>query len=200
MHKKQELGKVSNNEHIRITAKYMVIENGAMKEIGPVEFNVEITAEEEEEIRIEMLGSKYYSPWNYGRWANMGEALLIKTYGPQNPLATVHLAWAKGERERIISGCKFLTKEDIDNKLSLLDTLGEAMPSREELLSGIEDCFIWKEVWTRETGHQWENYTLLKRTPSKDEYDYADTWNSYPERLNKFSTETIIRMLKEYKK
>ena len=77
-----------------------------------------------------------------------------------------------------------------------MDSLGETKPSREELLAGIEDRFIWKEVWTRETGHQWENYTLLKRTPNKEEYDYADTWNSYPVRLNTFSTESIIKMLK----
>ena len=95
---------------------------------------------------------------------------------------------------------RFLTKEDIDAKLSFLESLGDTMPSREELLAGIEDCYIWKEVWTRDTGHQWEEYTLLKRKPSEDEYDYADTWDFSPIQLGNFTTEAIIRMLKAYKK
>ena len=95
---------------------------------------------------------------------------------------------------------RFLTKEDIDAKLSFLESLGDTTPIREELLAGIEDCYIWKEVWTRETGHQWDEYTLLKRKPSEDEYDYADTWNFSPIQLGNFTTETIINMLKAYKK
>ena len=196
----QKRGIISGIEHIRLTAKYVVTENRTLRVIGPVEFDVEITTEEAEKIRTKMLGSEYYSPWEYGRWADMGEALLIKTYGPQNPLARVHLGWAEGERERMISRCKFLTQDDIDKKLLLLDSLGDSELSREELLAGIEDRYIWKEVWTRETGHMWENYTLLKRTPSKEEYDFADTWNLYPIRLSKFSTETIIKKLRGYKK
>lgn len=62
---------------------------------------------------------------------------------------------------------------------------------------GIEDCYIWKEVWTRETGHSWEEYTLLKRTPSKEEYDFADTWQFSPIKLNELSTAAITKMLKE---
>lgn len=95
---------------------------------------------------------------------------------------------------------RFLTKEDIDAKLSFLESLGDTTPIREELLAGIEDCYIWKEVWTRDTGHQWEEYTLLKRKPSEDEYDYADTWSFNPIQLGSFTTETIINMLKAYKK
>ena len=94
-----------------------------------------------------------------------------------------------------------MTKKDIDEKLSYLDNIeGEIAPIREELLAGIYNCYIWKEVWTRETGHLWENYTLLKRTPNKEEYDYADTWDFYLIPLKNLSTKAIVRMLKEYKK
>ena len=78
--------------------------------------------------------------------------------------------------------------------------MGSIPPIREEVLAGINNCYIWKEVWTRETGHMWENYTLLKRTPDKEEYDYADTWDFYLIQLKNLSTEAIVKMLKDSKK
>ena len=60
--------------------------------------------------------------------------------------------------------------------------------SREELLSGLENRCIRQEVRTRETGHMWKEYTLLERIPSKEEYDYTDTWRFYPVRLTCFLT------------
>lgn len=166
------------------------------EKIGPVEFEVEVTEDELEEIRVLMIGSKYYQPQPYGRWADKGSALLSEKFGPQDPKARLHLSWAKGERERITGGCRFLTQKDIDEKKALLESLGDTSPSREELFAGIEDCFIWKEVWSRETGHMWEQYSLLRRIPSKEEYDYADC-NFYPIRLKTFSTDLIIKMLKD---
>ena len=93
-----------------------------------------------------------------------------------------------------------MTQKDIDEKLLFLDSLGDIVPIREEVLAGINNCYIWKEVWTRGTGHLWENYMLLKRTPDKEEYDYADTWDFSLVRIDELSTEATIRMLKEYKK
>ena len=54
---------------------------------------------------------------------------------------------------------------------------------------------MWEETWTRETGHLWNKYFLLRRTPTQEEYDYADTWDFKPVRLRKFPTETIVNML-----
>lgn len=55
-----------------------------------------------------------------------------------------------------------------------------------------EPRYVGEQIYTM----QWENYTLLKRKPSKDEYDYADTWHFYPVSLMVFSTDEIIKMLK----
>ena len=182
-----------DKEHIRLQAWNVVT-----KVIGPVEFEVEVSEEEAEKIKAQMMGSEFYEPRRYGCWAEKGAALLDEKFGPQDQDSVTHLLhWAEGERERLTAGCRFLTQEDIEGKKAYLDSLGATPPSREKLLAGIDDCFIWKEVWTRETGHLWEKYTLLKRTPSQDEYDFADTWNFYPIMLKKLSTETIIKMLNE---
>ena len=175
-----------------------------MDETGPIEFEEPITEEEEERIRIGiirigMLGSDYYSPNRHGAWAEKGEALLAETFGPQDPLARILLNWGKGERQRLTQGCRFVTKDDIDAKLSFLASLGDIPPIREEVLAGIEDCFMWEKTWTRETGHLWNKYSLLQRTPSQDEYDYADTWNFTPVRLRNFATESILYFLMKYK-
>lgn len=192
-----------SKEHIRIKAWNVVtkvclaLNKVETKVIGPVEFEVEVSEEEAEKIRAQMMCSEFYEPRPYGGWAEKGSELLAQKFGPQDPLAHILLKWAEGERERMTDGCRFLTQEDIDKKKAYLDSLGTTLPSREELLAGIENCFIWKEVWTRETGHLWELYTLLKRTPSQEEYDFADTWNFYPIRLKEFTTEAIIQMLRE---
>lgn len=188
----------SGNQYIRIAARNVVWKKTEMEEIGPVEFEVAITEEEAETIREGMLGSEYYHPYEYGVWAKQAEALLAETFGPQNPLAHLHLNWAKGERQRMISGCRFLTQFDIKSKLQFLDSLGDTPPIREELLAGIEDCYIWRETWTRETGHLWEKYTLLKRTPSEEELDYADC-SSDPFKLRKLTSKAIISLFNEYR-
>ena len=95
-------------------------------------------------------------------------------------------------------GIRYLTEEDVRLMKSRVEAAGEDI-SREELIRGLEDCYIWEEEWTRETGHMWNYHTLLKRTPSQDEYDYADTWNFSPVKLANFSKEVIIRMLKTEK-
>lgn len=106
--------------------------------------------------------------------------------------------WAQGERERLhVDNIRYLNVDDIKRMQTFVKRKGKEI-CREELLRGLEDCCIHKEVWTRETGHLWEKYTLLERKPSKDEYEYADTWDNYPVWLDEFSTESIIEMLKEY--
>ena len=189
------------SRHIRLSAWNVRFDKATLtaKKTGPVEFEVPITEEQEERIRTGMLGSNNYNPYSYGEWAEKGEAAIAEQYGPQHPLARINLGWAEGERQRLTKGCRFITREDIDAKLSFLESLGDTLPIREEVLAGIEDCFIWKETWTRETGHLWNKYTLLKRTPTQDEYDYADTWDFNHIRLRAFTTETIIKMLKEYR-
>lgn len=188
----------SNNQHIRLTARNVLWKKTEIEEIGPVEFEMSITDEEAEAIRTCMLGSENYSPNSYGSWAEKGAALLVESYGPQSPSAHLHIDWAKGERQRMISGCSFLTQYDIESKLSFLDSLGDTPPIREELLAGIEDCFIWEETWTRETGHLWRDYTLLKRTLSEEEFDYADC-SQKPFRLRKLTTAAILNLFEEYK-
>ena len=115
----------------------------------------------------------------------------------QEHLFYIEYKWAPGEKERLTADIRYLNLEDVILMKSRVGEKGERI-SREELLCGLENCCIRQKVWTRETGHMWEEYSLLERKPSKDEYDYADTWNSYPLRLSKFPTETIIKMLEEY--
>ena len=183
--------------HIRLSVSSYYFDSIERKTVvtEPIEFEELITEEQEERIRTGMLGSDYYSPKSYGAWAEKGEALLVETFGPQNPLARILLDWGKGERQRLTQGCRFVTRNDIDAKLSFLASLGDKPPIREEVLAGIEDCFMWEETWTRETGHLWNKYSLLRRTPTQEEYDYADTWDFKPVRLRKFPTETIVNML-----
>lgn len=82
--------------------------------------------------------------------------------------------------------------------ITYIDGFGNDAPSRKELLGRARGSFVWKEVWTRETGHMWDNYTLLKRVPSEEELDYADC-SQYAVWLSDLSTETIVKLLKGYK-
>ena len=82
--------------------------------------------------------------------------------------------------------------------ISYIDGLDGKEPSRDELLRVARGSFVWKEVWTRETGHMWEKYTLLKRSPSDEELDYADC-SQYAVWLSDLSAETIVELIKEYK-
>ena len=93
---------------------------------------------------------------------------------------------------------RYLNEDDIRLMKSRVEHKGDDISS-EELFCGLEDCNIWEEEWTRETGHMWTYHTLMKRTPSQDEYDYADTWKFSPVRLTSFSAKAIIEKLKAYK-
>lgn len=190
-------------KHVCVSALYIDI--GDMTEIARVEFDVPLNKDEAEKLSCFLFTSEYFYPDNlqwqerelYYRIRKKGEKLLEATFGPQ-PTARVYLCWGKGERSRLIYGCKSLTEEGIKNMLSYLKSVGNDALSRKDLLRKADGCFVWKEVWTRETGHMWEKYTLLKRTPSDDELDYADcsqraVW------LRDLSTETIVELLKGYK-
>lgn len=177
-----------------------------MKEIGCVEFDEALSEKESELLTGLFYGSEccYLEGlrWKdrnlYSRIDKKAEALLAETFGPQPSI--VHIRCSEKDLWRFAARCRCMTQKDIDEKLLFLDSLGDIVPIREEVLAGINNCYIWKEVWTRGTGHLWENYTLLKRTPDKEEYDYADTWDFSLVRIDELSTEAIIRMLKEYKK
>ena len=107
----------------------------------------------------------------------------------------IEYEWASGEEERLTAELRYLNWQDIALMKARVEEKGEHI-SREELLSGLENCFIRHEVWTRETGHMWETYSLLERNP--DDYDYADTWDTYPIKLSTLSTENIIKELKRH--
>lgn len=197
----------AQNQHIRIMARYVHL--GTNEEVGRVEFDEPLSETETEQLIGLLFASQSFSPddlrWHnrdlYHRIERKAEARLAESFGSPHPLAQVAIHWAEKEVYRFAARCRYMTKKDIDEKLSYLDNIeGEIAPIREELLAGIYNCYIWKEVWTRETGHLWENYTLLKRTPNKEEYDYADTWDFYLIPLKNLSTKAIVRMLKEYKK
>ena len=190
-------------QHVCVTALYVSF--SMMREIGHVEFDVPLNKEETKKLRSCLFRSDAFFPENL-RWKdrdlfhkieNKGEAKLAEAFGSQ-PSALVKLYWGKGERDRLLWGYKSLTEEDIQRMLSYLRSLGNDAPSRKELLGRARGSFVWKEVWTRETGHMWENYTLLKRTPSEEELDYADC-SQYTVWLSDLSTETIVKLLKEYK-
>ena len=104
-----------------------------------------------------------------------------------------------GKREtKLLSAMRYLNEDDIRLMKSRVEEKGKDISS-EELFRGLEDCYIWKEEWTRETGHMWTYYTLLKRTLGQDEYDFADTWDFSPVRLTNFSAKAIVKELDLYK-
>lgn len=85
-----------DKEHIRLQAWNVVT-----KVIGPVEFEVEVSEEEAEKIKAQMMGSEFYEPSRYGCWAEKGAALLDEKFGPQDQDSVTHLLhWAEGEIDR----------------------------------------------------------------------------------------------------
>ena len=190
-------------EHISVSAHYVNLSK--MREIGRVEFDVPLNKDEAKKLTGYLFRSDAFFPENL-RWEdrdlfhkieNKGEIMLAEAFGAQ-PGALVKLYWGKGEHDRLRWGYKSLTEEDVQRMLSYLRTLGNDAPSRKELLKRARGSFVWKEVWTRETGHMWEKYTLFKRTPSEEELDYADC-SQYAVWLSDLSTETIVKLLKGYK-
>jgi len=162
-------------------------------------YTVMLTERELEMVRMEMFGARTTSGARtfYERIKNEVKSVLDSSLGMDCEPIWVEYKWAPGEKERLTADIRYLNLEDVILMKSRVGEKGESI-SREELLCGLENCCIRQKVWTRETGHMWEEYSLLERKPSKDEYDYADTWNSYPLRLSKFPTETIIKMLEGY--
>ena len=164
-------------------------------------FKAMFTSREIKQVRLDMFQGKEYSSV---RTLDHRLRTQIMTYFKYtlrmkdcDPV-WISYKWARGERENLhVDNIRYLNVDDILRMQKLVKWKGKDI-SRDELLKGLEDCCIHKEVWTRETGHLWEKYTLLERKPSKDEYEYADTWDNYPVWLDKFSTESIIKILKEY--
>lgn len=94
---------------------------------------------------------------------------------------------------------QFLTEADIEGKLAYLDSLKGREPDRDALRKGIEDKYIWLEVWSRETGHMWEKYMPTKREPSKEELDYADLESEGPLLVDNVATSILCDMLKAFR-
>ena len=83
--------------------------------------------------------------------------------------------WATGERERLTKDFRFLTKEDVALLRNRLKG-GDQGITREELLDGLENTFVWCRTWTRDTGHLWQELYLLKGDAPKsdDIWDWRD--------------------------
>ncbi|MBP5360479.1 MAG: hypothetical protein J6129_03235 [Bacteroidaceae bacterium] len=190
-------------QHVLIMARYVNL-GANWEEIGRVTFDVPLNERETRLLRSLLFTSEYFYPDNllwhdnemYHRIEAKAEGLL-KAASESQPLGHIVMHWAEGERDRLLGTYRSLSVKDINEMISYLKNLGDETPSREKLLWG-HGSFVWKEVWTRETGHMWENYTLLKRTPSKEELDYADC-SQYAVWLSDLSTETIVNLLKGYK-
>ena len=166
------------------------------KYIGEQIFTTLLSDKEIEQVRMEMRGAKT----NYllhQRILDDVKRFLDKELGMDCFPGWIEFTWAPGEYGRLSKGIRYLDKEDLQKMLSVIKEKGEGV-SREELIKGLEDCCVRKEVWTRETGHSWTKYTLLARTPSQEEREYADTWDVYPVRLKSFPVKAIIEMLKDY--
>lgn len=156
-----------------------------------------LTEKEQETVRMEMFGTKKTSSaWVfYDRIKAEVKRVLDNSLGMDcNPI-WIEYKWASGEKERLTAGIRYLNLDDVILMKSRVSEKGKNI-SREELLCGLENCCIRHEVWTRETGHMWETCSLLERNP--DDYDYADTWDTYPIKLTNLSTETIIKELECY--
>ena len=152
-------------------------------------------------VRLDMFWEKDHSSlWTLDHQLRTQLNAIINNSLGMRDIDTIWITykWARGERERLrVQNIRYLNVDDILRMQSLVKQKGKDI-SREELLCGLEDCCIYKEVWSRETGHMWEKYSLIKREPSKEEYDYADTWDDYPVWLTDFSTEWILEKLEEY--
>lgn len=167
---------------------------------GLQEYTAMLDDKEWDEVRLGVFGSEYYSleknMSGRSRHRIEKEVKMKLDSTLQRDCSPVWIEYwlASGERKRLTAGMRYIDEKDICLMKSRLEMKGEGI-SREELLCGLEDCFIHEEKWTRETGGLWTKYSLLKRTPSQDEYDYADTWDFYPVRLSDFSKESIVEML-----
>lgn len=170
------------------------------KYAGQQEYTVMLCNEEMETVRLGMLGSESYNfkdinPSHRNPIEKDVKSVLDRELDMDCDPFLIKIVWAKGERERLLHDIRYLTEDDVRLMKSRVEENGEGI-TRAGLLEGLENCCVRKEVWTRETGHMWEKYTLLERIPSQDERDFADTWDVYPVRLTNFATETIIKMLK----
>jgi hypothetical protein len=156
-----------------------------------------LTEKELETVRMMMIGAERAS--NSMHFSERIKAeikcVLDNSLGMDCAPIWIEYEWASGEKERLTAELRYLNWQDIALMKARVEEKGEHI-SREELLSGLENCFIRHEVWTRETGHMWETYSLLERNP--DDYDYADTWDTYPIKLSTLSTENIIKELKRH--
>lgn len=170
--------------------------NEPKKYAGEQNYTMMLSEREEETIRMAMFGAQKTSSTRklYDRIKAEIKSVLDNSLGIDCDPSWIEYEWAPGEKERLTAELRYLNLQDVMLMKSRVAEKGENI-CREDLLCGLENCCVYHEVWTRETGHLWEKVTLLERNPSEDEYDYADTWDFYPVRLTNFSTETIIKML-----
>lgn len=95
---------------------------------------------------------------------------------------------------------QFLTEDDIKGKLAYLDSLNGQEPDRDALLKGIEDKYIWLEVWSRETGHMWRVYSPNGRTPTEKELDFADLESEGSILVGNVATSALCNMFEACRK
>ena len=184
----------SHKYYVRVMARYFFALGLARENWNKgIEITIPLNEQECESLIMAMLSSEGSG---LSKYESRAEEVLKENYGAQELGArVVLLELAPGEYGRIRGGLRFLRKEDVQKMLSVIKAKGEDV-SAEELFEGLEECCLREEVWTRETGHLWKNYTLLERTPSQEERDFADTWKINPVKLTSFPVKTIIKMLK----
>ena len=173
--------------------------NEPTKYAGEQIYTVMLTEREQEMVRMMMFGAQRTSSARKISERIKGEikGVLDNSLGMDCDPNWIECEWASGEKERLTAELRYLNLQDVMLMKSRVAEKGENI-CHEDLLSGLENCCVYHEVWTRETGHLWEKVTLLERNPSEEEYDYADTWDFYPLRLSNLSTASIVKMLGQY--
>lgn len=108
------------------------------------------------------------------------------------PFMYVEVEWAEGEPERLKEGLRFVTAADLEILKSRLASK-EAGITSGDLLEGFDGVCAWLRTWTRETGHSWQEYYLLKGQAS----DMDDSWDWHDEavRLTSLPVEAIRKCL-----
>ena len=141
--------------------------------------------------RLAVMGSPSANPrgssLHYAAKMQLDESLQS-----DGPFMYVEVEWAEGEPERLKEGLRFLTADDMEILKSRLASKGAGITSG-DLLEGFYGVCAWLRTWTRETGHSWQEFFLLKGQAS----DMDDSWDWHDEavRLTSLPLEAIRKCL-----
>ena len=159
-------------------------------------YTMMLTEGELETVRMEMFGAKKTaSTWTFHeRMKTEIKRVLDNSLGMDCDTKWIEYEWASGEKERLTADIRYIDLKDVILMKSRISEKAENI-SRKELLLGLESCCIRQVEWASESGYRGMEYLLLD---VPDNYDYFDMHYTYPIRLSKFSTETIVQMLNKY--